>query len=171
MNKKSLICYIGIGCALLVVPELLLLPRAAQNRPAVVKPGGAVPSSEMIPPDNVPSGLLFEKTWQAIRQKESGGNPKKINRRELAWGIAQIKPIMIADVNRILGYNAFRHEDAFDPSKARQMFEIYQYHYWPHGGPEQWARAWCSGPKGPDKPCSLEYWRDIEKHMKEKANG
>lgn len=100
--------------------------------------------------------------WRAICQVESGGNPDAHNPGEDARGIAQIRAIMVKDVNRIAG-TSYRHDDAYDPEKAREMFDIYCTHYHPHGTAEQLARAWNGGPKGPSKPSTLGYWRKVQK--------
>ncbi|HUS45119.1 MAG TPA: hypothetical protein VM219_03700, partial [Phycisphaerae bacterium] len=60
----------------------------------------------------------------AIETVESGGDPKAWKKDEDARGIIQIRPIYVADANRILGVERFKHDDAFDPVKAWQMFEV-----------------------------------------------
>lgn len=42
------------------------------------------------------------------------------------WGVLQITPIYVKEVNRILGEEGFIHEDAFNPEKSIEMFNIMQ---------------------------------------------
>jgi len=163
VNKTAIIIYIVIGCTLIIVAGLLSEPRVIRSSPAKIKTGGKAPSAVIPTATAEPPVLDFELTWQAICQQESSNRPDAVNESEQAWGIAQIRPIMVADVNRILGRQIYSHDDAFSPSKARQMFEIYQNHYYPQGNPEIWSRAWAGGPKGPYNSCTLNYWKDIEK--------
>ncbi len=109
---------------------------------------------------------LLVETWDAICWKESKNNIKAYNKEEDAKGIVQIKPIMIRDVNKILGKETYTHNDAYDPVKSFIMFLIYQEHYYPNGNPEIWSRAWNGGPTGPYKKSTKEYWQDIKERMK-----
>ena len=43
---------------------------------------------------------------------------KDAYKRELAVGILQIRPVMVDEVNRILGYRKYSHCDAADSTKA-----------------------------------------------------
>ena len=45
-------------------------------------------------------------------------------------GILQLRPIYVAEVNRISG-TSFTHEDAFDIDKSLEMFSLMQQHYNP----------------------------------------
>lgn len=47
------------------------------------------------------------------------------------WGILQITPIYVEEVNRIIGEKKYIHEDAFNPIKSLEMFEIMQAHHNP----------------------------------------
>ena len=90
-----------------------------------------------------------DEVWTAICQVESGGDPTAHNmvNNEDARGIAQITPIFIVDINRIVGERRYVHDDAWDVEKSRAMFDIYNAHYHPLGGPERVARCWQGGPK------------------------
>lgn len=72
--------------------------------------------------------------WQlmelAIYKTESEFNPLAIGKTE-DWGLAQITPVYIKEVNRILGEDMFIHEDAFNPEKTHQMLNIVQNHHNP----------------------------------------
>lgn len=70
--------------------------------------------------------------WQimelAIYKTESDFNPLAVGKTD-DWGIAQITPIYVKEVNRILGEDRYIHEDAFNPTKTHEMLTIMQnYH-------------------------------------------
>jgi len=108
---------------------------------------------------------ILDTAWKAITFVESGNDPFAYNAEEDAAGIAQIRPILVKDVNRILGHKRFSLRDRYDVSKARAMFDIYQHHYCRSGTIQEMARSWCSGPRGMSKDCSLPYWRKVQKAM------
>ena len=101
------------------------------------------------------------RTWKAVTWVESRGDPRAINRAENAVGIAQIRPIMVEECNRIAGYPRWTCNDRLDPAKSLEMFQTYCLHYWPRGTPEQWARGWNGGPRGPQKKATLPYWAKV----------
>jgi len=103
-----------------------------------------------------------DEVWAAICQVESGGDPLAHNRVEDARGIAQIRLIMVQDVNRILGMSKYTHDDAYDPIKARAMFDVYNAHYHPLVLPERIARCWNGGPKGHTKEATIGYWAKVK---------
>jgi hypothetical protein len=59
---------------------------------------------------------------------ESGGNPWAYNKKENARGVLQIRPIMIKEVNRIAGYEKWKHKDAWNPEKSVMIFKEKQAH-------------------------------------------
>lgn len=66
----------------------------------------------------------------AIIKTESEFNPLAVGKSE-DWGIFQITPIYVKEVNRILGEEKYSHEDAFNPEKSMEMFTIMQNHHNP----------------------------------------
>ena len=66
----------------------------------------------------------------AIVKTESEFNPLAVGKSE-DWGIFQITPIYVKEVNRILGEEKYSHEDAFNPEKSMAMFTIMQNHHNP----------------------------------------
>lgn len=104
-------------------------------------------------------------TWKAVCQVESGNNPKAYRKSERAAGIAQIRPIMVKDCNRIKGGPVFTLEDRWSPVKSYEMFRTHSLHYWPQGGPEQWARGWNGGAKGMEKVSTTVYWQKVQRQM------
>jgi hypothetical protein len=113
-------------------------------------------------PNSTEARLL--STWRAICWIESRGDPHtKPGDGGRAVGIAQIHPQMVADCNRIAGSIRWWPEDRSDPVKSFEMFHCYCLHYWPQGSPEQWARGWNGGPKGPRRAGTLGYWRNVQR--------
>jgi len=102
----------------------------------------------------------------AIETVESGGDPKAWKKDEDARGIIQIREIYVADANRILGEERFAHDDAFDPAKAWQIFEVVTSHYIQAYGYadtfEVRARIHNGGPRGPTRKSTLGYWRKVQ---------
>lgn len=74
----------------------------------------------------------WELLKQAIILTESNGNPNAIG-KEKDFGIFQITPIYVDEVNRLLGYNRFTHKDALDSLKSIEMFDIIQSYHNPTG--------------------------------------
>lgn len=105
------------------------------------------------------------KTVLAAALVESGGDPCAIGDGGKAVGILQIHPIMVADVNRIVGGPLYSLADRRDVLKSVEMFVIYCLHYWPNGGPEQWARGWNGGPDGPQQSETEGYWRKVKREI------
>ena len=70
---------------------------------------------------------------------------KDAYKRELAVGILQIRPVMVDEVNRILGYRKYSHYDAADSTKAVEMFFIYQDRYNSKYLPNKAAYLWVAG--------------------------
>ena len=77
--------------------------------------------------NNVSENSLSE--WEimklAIIKTESEFNSLAVGKND-DWGIFQITPIYVKEVNRILGEEKYTHEDAFNPEKAMSMFSIMQ---------------------------------------------
>ena len=85
-----------------------------------------------------------------------------------AWGILQIHPVMVKDINRITGKRGekFTDADRFNPEKSRRMFHIYAQHYSKGADEQTIARRWNGGPTGDDKDATLGYWASVKEIMK-----
>lgn len=103
----------------------------------------------------------YDRLFTAIAQVESNHDPRAFNQKEGARGILQITPIMVDEVNRIVGEQRYLIEDCFSIFKSKQMFRIYCEHWFPGGTLEQWARAWNGGPTGPHKSSTKGYWAKV----------
>lgn len=98
---------------------------------------------------------LLSFAIQLLVAVESGGEPRAYNATEQAAGVLQIRPILVKDVNRLLGRDEFSEADRWDPGRSVAMATIYLKHY---GSPTRLGRPakladygllWCAGPDGP----------------------
>ncbi len=113
----------------------------------------------------------------AIAQVETGGDNRAHNIKENARGALQITPVVIEDVNRILGRNEYTHEDAHDFSKASAILRIYLGHYATRERlgreprPSDFARIWNGGPNGLKKVETVDYARRFNAILAELCKG
>lgn len=98
---------------------------------------------------------------------ESSGDPAAFNKAENAAGILQITPIMITDVNIIIGHEEFSLEDRWNIDKS---LEICVWYYTQYGTPEmsleELACLWGAGPDGylqMKEPKVMRYLEDFRK--------
>lgn len=108
--------------------------------------------------------FLREIFIDAIIYKETKHN-NLINHKENAVGYLQIRPIMIRDINRIVGYKKFNLKDRWNKKKSIQMFVIYQDYYNPEWDFEIGAKIWNGGPTGYLKNETNKYWEDINDYI------
>jgi len=107
----------------------------------------------------------------ALALVESSNNPRAIGDDGMSWGLYQIRPVYVEDVNRILGAEEYTHRDAFNPAHAERMVEVYLDHYaTPErlGRPvtdEDRARIHNGGPNGWRKTATVGYWAKVRKAM------
>jgi len=109
--------------------------------------------------------LFSAVIWVESRSTLDDDIVKTVNGSEQARGPAQIRPIMVKDVNRIMGDTEFTLDDCFRVDKSFDAFVIYTRHYYPDGSLEDWARAWNGGPRGPDKEATVKYWELVKRRM------
>ena len=88
--------------------------------------------------------------------------------RENAVGRLQIRPIMVATVNQIVGYNKYYLQDRTDSVKSVEMFMIYQNYYNPRLDEKKAALLWNMGSnymkaKKEHWENGLRYWNKISK--------
>lgn len=107
--------------------------------------------------------ILFRRTFWAVAWTESSGDPRAFNRRENAAGIVQIRPIMLRDANRIIGYPKWSLADRFDVEKSYAMFRLVCRYYENKGGAEQWSRLWNAGPDWrKNRAATDRYWAWVQ---------
>ena len=98
----------------------------------------------------------LEQLFKAICTVESDNNPNALNRKELAYGVCQIRYIRLHDFNKRTGSH-YVLKDMYDPWLSKKIFLWYA-----HQGSdlETIAKKWNgSGRK------TEQYWQKVEKHL------
>jgi len=100
---------------------------------------------------------------EAIIEVESGNDTLAYNSKEDAVGCLQIRPIMVREVNRLLGKDSFKLKDRWSKAKSIQMFNILRSHL-KGASDEEIARTWNGGYNGKNNPKTLVYWKKVKKY-------
>lgn len=91
--------------------------------------------------------LDWEMFTQALIWVESKGDSKAVGKNN-DIGVLQFTPILIEDVNRILGREVYTLEDRLDSLKSVEMFNIIQDHYNPQHDYHWALKIWnCHAPQ------------------------
>lgn len=109
---------------------------------------------------SIPKDNLIE----AIMYVESRGNTKAHNISEDAVGCLQIRPIMLREVNRLIGYNKYQLKDRWSKTKSIEMFNVIKEHT-KNPTNEKLARNWNGGWSGYKKPSTLKYWYKVKEQL------
>lgn len=115
-----------------------------------------------------PSSELIE----ALIKVESNGKSLAIGDNGKAKGCLQLWESYINDVNRIAG-TSYRHNDAFNYIKAREITKTYLTHYGKRykkltgkePTDEVFARIHNGGPNGYNKTATVKYWNKVKKQL------
>ncbi len=164
----AILMLIGIVVGVFLLPHT---PRAQQATPVPVQsspPPLPCPASHGSSSEDGDDG----RDWHllsAIIAVESSNNPDAYNKRENAAGILQIRPIMVADCNRIIGHPEFTLADRYNPELSTEMFWTYTDHYSKNADRQTVARRWNGGPKGNTKSATVDYWRKVKANLNEQA--
>jgi hypothetical protein len=103
----------------------------------------------------------------ALIQIESGGNDHAKGRHgEL--GALQIKPILVRDVNRIMG-TSYTHTQVTNRAVSIFIAESYLAHYGKNLSDESLARLWQGGPKGAKKSSTRAYGRRVMREIERRT--
>lgn len=109
---------------------------------------------------SIPKNNLIE----AIIYVESRGDVNAYNAKENAVGCLQIRPIMLREVNRLLGYNKYQLVDRLNKVKSIEMFNVIKEHT-TNPTNEKLARNWNGGWNGYKKQSTLKYWHKVKKQL------
>lgn len=101
----------------------------------------------------------------AIIQVESGGDTLAHNIKEDAAGVLQIRPIMVSEVNRLIGKDSFTLSDRWSIHKSIAMFNVIRSHT-QNPTNEKLARNWNGGWKGYKKQSTIKYWNKVRNNLK-----
>jgi soluble lytic murein transglycosylase-like protein len=115
--------------------------------------------------DKVEEPIIEDKLIAAIIQVESGGDTLAYNCKEDAVGCLQIRPIMVREINRLLGKDSFTLSDRWSKAKSIQMFNILRSHL-KGASNEKIARVWNGGYNGHNKQGTLKYWQKVRNNLK-----
>ena len=115
--------------------------------------------------DKTEEPIIEDKLIAAIIQVESGGDTLAYNLAEDAVGCLQIRPIMVREVNRLVGKDSFTLKDRWSKVKSIQMFNILRSHL-KGASDEQIARVWNGGYNGHKKQSTIKYWNKVRKNIK-----
>ena len=100
----------------------------------------------------------------AIIHVESRGDSMAYNKREDAVGVLQIRPIMLREVNRLLGYDKYTLKDRWSKAKSIEMFNVIKEHT-TNPTDEKLARNWNGGWNGYKKQSTLKYWNKVKEQL------
>lgn len=114
--------------------------------------------------------LLLEQAFEQHKQSiieavikiESNFNSKAYNKTEDAAGILQIRPIMVDEINRLLGFIKYTYEDRWSAEKSIEIFTDLQQFYNPNWDLETAARKWNGGFHGMKKISTIDYFKKVE---------
>ena len=103
----------------------------------------------------------------ALIQIESGGNDLAKGRHgEL--GALQIKPILVRDINRIMGTH-YAHQQVTNRAISTFIAQSYLSHYGKNLSDESLARIWQGGPNGPRKSSTRAYARRVMRELEKRT--
>lgn len=109
-----------------------------------------------------------EDAWRRVYAVESscGRDPDAYRENHVrALGPAQVTPIMLADVNRILGCYVFGLSDRLSLEASKEMFRVAQRHYNKNATVETMCRFWLRGPSRSRQQDKYgdEYWQQCQR--------
>ena len=176
MNKRTVICYIGVGVFTIAITGLWLGPRASRftDRPTDIRPGGSQEAS-LFPLDSAaPPGLLFE----AIRYVEGDDGaigpagergPYRITRaywhdalEYLYWKIKFTDSFASLElIEQSYDYDIWITE----PEVCEMIMKLYWQRYGADTD-EKKARCHNGGPRGMQKQATVKYWFAVSDYIK-----
>lgn len=122
----------------------------------------ATSSFEVVMVTTIPT--IQDSLIAAIIHVESRGDSMAYNAGEDAVGVLQIRPIMVREVNRLLGYNKYTLADRWSKSKSIEMFNVIKDHT-TNPTNEILARNWNGGWSGYKKKSTLKYWQKVKTQL------
>ncbi len=155
MNNNLALCILGI-IFLFAIMGICLIP----NSPRIIiepnEPSFHIAEVEFDVHSTVEASLvrrslgffIVTALLDAIEYVESRGDVNAIGDNGQAVGCMQIHPIMVKDINRILGRSKYTLDDRYNRIKSRQMCKIYINHYCKDMNLDDMAACWVAGPDG-----------------------
>lgn len=139
--------------------------------------------SQTIPP-KIQSAQISESLIKPVDRKEyiegvilrcffdveSSFGTNIYNEEENAVGWLQIRPIMVKEVNQIIGYEKYKLSDRWDKEKSVEMFWVYQNQFNPKLDIEKAARLWNGGRSGMNKKSTIQYYYRVKNRWNSLVN-
>ena len=124
--------------------------------------------------DTIPTIDSVQDLLNALIFVESRGIENAVGDKHLgkpSVGVLQIRPIMVAEINRILRKQKvekrFKLKDRFSREKSIEMFMIWKNYYHRDNNFEAIARSWNGGPRWRKIKRTEKYWSKVEKQLNE----
>ena len=109
--------------------------------------------------------IAIDTLLNAVMAVESNFDSMAYNAKENAVGVLQIRPIMVREVNRLLGEDKYTLKDRWSKAKSIEMFNVIRSHT-KNATDEMIARNWNGGCNGHKKQSTLKYWNKIKQQFK-----
>ena len=109
--------------------------------------------------------IAIDTLLMAVMAVESNFDSMAYNSKENAAGVLQIRPIMVREVNRLLGKDKYTLKDRWSKTKSIEMFNVIRSHT-NNPTDEMIARNWNGGWNGHKKKSTLKYWNKVKKQIK-----
>jgi len=107
--------------------------------------------------------IAIDTLLNAVMAVESNFDSMAYNEKENAAGVLQIRPIMVREVNRLLGEDKYTLKDRWSKSKSIEMFNVIRSHL-KGATDEEIARTWNGGYNGHNIPQTMQYWQKVKKY-------
>jgi hypothetical protein len=124
--------------------------------------------------DTIPTIDSVQGLLNALIFVESRGIENTVGDKHLgkpSVGVLQIRPIMVAEINRILRKQKvekrFKLKDRFSREKSIEMFMIWKNYYHRDNNFETIARNWNGGPNGFRNKRTKKYWYKVKRKLDE----
>jgi len=107
--------------------------------------------------------IAIDTLLNAVMAVESNFDTMAYNSKENAAGVLQIRPIMVREVNRLLGEDKYTLKDRWSKAKSIEMFNVIRSHL-KGASDEEIARTWNGGYNGKNIPQTMQYWIKVRKY-------
>jgi hypothetical protein len=107
--------------------------------------------------------VAIDTLLNAVMAVESNFDSMAYNEKENAVGVLQIRPIMVREVNRLLGEDKYTLKDRWNKTKSIEMFNVIRSHT-NNATDQKIARNWNGGCNGHKKQNTLKYWNKVKKY-------
>jgi hypothetical protein len=107
--------------------------------------------------------IAIDTLLMAVMAVESNFDSMAYNSKENAAGCLQIRPIMVREVNRLLGEKKYTLKDRWSKAKSIEMFNVLRSHL-KGATDEEIARTWNGGYNGKNIPQTMQYWIKVKQY-------